>query len=84
MKEISIQELKRRLSSIVSEVAEGAEYTVTRHKRPVAQIGPAARGHLHRGSRFGKGRLKPFLRAGTKGEYLRILSDDREEERGKR
>ncbi len=81
MKEVSIQELKRRLSEIVSEATEGTEFTVTRHKRPVARISPAGRKHLHQGSRFGRGSLKPLLSARTKGQYLRVLIEDRNEAR---
>ena len=79
MKEISVQELKRRLSAIVAEAAEGAEYVITRHKRPVARVSPADRKHLQQGSRFGKGNLKPLLNAKTKGRYLQILTEDRDE-----
>lgn len=79
MKEVSIQELKRRLSTIVSEAAAGTEYMITRHKRPVARVSPADRKHLHQGSRFGKGNLKPLLNAKTKGRYLQILAEDRDE-----
>jgi prevent-host-death family protein len=79
MKEISIQELKRRLSAIVAEAAEGEEYVITRHKHPVARVSPAGRRYLQQGSRFGKGSLKPLLDAKTKGRYLQILTEDREE-----
>ncbi len=82
MKQVSIQELKRRLSAIVSEAAEGTEYLITRHKFPLARISPADRKHLHKGSRFGKGDLSPFLNARTKGRYLEFLTEDRDERPG--
>lgn len=43
MKTYSIARLKDGLSSIVAEVAKGAEVVVTDHNRPVARIVPVSR-----------------------------------------
>ncbi|MBI3298890.1 MAG: type II toxin-antitoxin system prevent-host-death family antitoxin [Elusimicrobia bacterium] len=43
MKVYSIARLKDGLSSIVAEVAKGAEVVVTDHNRPVARIVPISR-----------------------------------------
>lgn len=43
MKAYSIASLKDGLSSIVAEVAKGAEVLVTDHNRPVARIVPVSR-----------------------------------------
>lgn len=79
MREVTIQELKRRLSAIIAEAAQGTEYVITRHKRPVARVSAADRKHLRQGTRFGKGSLKPLLNAKTRGRYLQILTEDRQE-----
>jgi prevent-host-death family protein len=77
MKRISIQDLKARLSTAVSEAESGRTIVITRHNEPVAQLGPARSQHLHRGSRVGTGRLQPAVKRGTKGRYLTVLMEDR-------
>ncbi len=77
MKRISIQDLKAALSATVSEAEAGRTILVTRHNEPVAQLGPADRGHVHRGSAKALWRLKPAVPRGTKGRYLKVLADDR-------
>jgi prevent-host-death family protein len=77
MKEISIQDLKARLSAAIAEAESGESILVTRHSRTVAQLGPPARAHVRRGSRVGRAGLAPAIRRGTKGRYLEILLEDR-------
>jgi len=77
MKQISIQDLKAQLSAAVAQAQSGTTIIVTRHNEPVAQLGPARPGHVHRGTRVGTGRLKPAMRRGTKGRYLAVLVEDR-------
>lgn len=77
MKTVSIDELKRNLSSLVDEAAAGARILITRHRRPVAWLGAAGAEHLRIGARFGKASLKPLLRAPTQGKYLEVLTEDR-------
>ena len=77
MKRISIQDLKAQLSAAVAEAESGSTIVVTRHNEPVAQLGPARPHHVHRGQRAGSGRLKPAVRRGTKGRYLKVLMEDR-------
>ena len=77
MKQISIQDLKARLSAAVAEAQSGRTIIVTRHNEPVAQLGPAGPPHVHRGQRVGSGRLKPAIRRGTRGRYLEVLMEDR-------
>jgi prevent-host-death family protein len=77
MKRISIQDLKARLSTAVSEAESGRTIVITRHNEPVAQLGPARSQHLHRGTRVGTGRLQPAVKRGTKGRYLTVLMEDR-------
>jgi prevent-host-death family protein len=77
VKQISIQDLKARLSAAVAEAHSGSTIIVTRHNEPVALLGPAHPPNLHRGRRVGTGRLKPAIRHGTKGRSLAVLMEDR-------
>ena len=78
MKTVSIYELKRDLSGLVREAAAGEPILITRHQRAVAALTSATMEHVHVGSRFGKGSLRPLLRRATRGKYLEVLADDRE------
>jgi prevent-host-death family protein len=77
MKRISIQDLKARLSAAVAEAESGDTIVITRHNAPVAQLSPAQPSSVHRGQDVGRGRLKPALDRGTKGRYLAVLLEDR-------
>ena len=77
MKQISIQDLKARLSTVVAEAEAGSTLLITRHNEPVAQLSPARAQHLHRGKHVGHGRLQPAVKRGTRGRYLAVLLDDR-------
>lgn len=79
MKQISIQTLKAQLSAAVAEAQSGRTIVVTRHNEPVAHLGPAQPLHVHPGRRPGAGRLKPAVKRGTKGRYLKVLTEDRGE-----
>ncbi len=77
MKQVSIQDLKAGLSTVVAEAEAGRTIVITRHREPVARLGPARAGDVHRGDRVGQGRLQPALKRGSKGRYLATLLDDR-------
>ena len=77
MSEISIQDLKARLSGAIAEAEAGQTLVITRHRRPVAQLGPAVVAAMRRGSPVGRGRLMPALRSGTRGRALAALLEDR-------
>ncbi|HQZ37577.1 MAG TPA: type II toxin-antitoxin system prevent-host-death family antitoxin [Vicinamibacterales bacterium] len=77
MKQISIQDLKAKLSGAVAEAESGSTIVITRHNEPVAQLAPAGARHVHRGRSVGTGRLRSAIRRGTKGRYLAVLADDR-------
>ena len=79
MKQISIQDLKASLSTVVAEAESGHTVIITRHNEAVAQLGPACPAYIHRGASVGTGRLKPALRRATKGHYLAVLLDDRDD-----
>lgn len=74
---MSIDELKRNLSALIEEAAAGTRILITKHRRPVASLAAADIEHVRIGSRFGRGALKPLLRAPTQGKYLQVLADDR-------
>jgi prevent-host-death family protein len=77
MKQISIQDLKARLSGAVAEAESGQTIVITRHNEPVARLMPADPPHVHRGKSVGTGRLRPVIKRGTNGKYLAVLRDDR-------
>jgi len=77
MSEISIQDLKARLSGAIAEAEAGRTLLITRHRTPVAQLGPAVVAAVRRGSRVGRGRLMPALKSGTRGRALAALLEDR-------
>ncbi len=84
MKTVSIQELKRSLSSLVAEAAGGERILITRHRRPIASLVPAGTEHLHTGSRFGRAEIKPLLSRPGLRRYLDALLDDRRAGRERR
>ena len=73
MKQISIQDLKASLSSIISEAESGNTIVITRHNEAVATLIPAHPQHVHRGKNVGKGGLKPAFKRGKKIPYLDVL-----------
>lgn len=77
MKQISIQDLKARLSAAVAEAESGSTIVITRHNEPVARLSPARLPYVHRATPAASGRLKPALKRGTKGRYLEVLLEDR-------
>jgi len=77
MKQISIQDLKAKLSAAVSEAESGNTIVITRHNEPVAKIVPARAEHLYQGKNVGKSGLKPAIKRGSKIPYLEFLLDDR-------
>jgi prevent-host-death family protein len=77
MKQISIQDLKAKLSAAVSEAESGNTIVITRHNEPVAKIVPARPEHQYRGQQLGKSGLKPAIKRGAKIPYLQFLLDDR-------
>ena len=76
MKQISIQDLKARLSSAVAEAESGGTIVITRHNQPVAKLGPPD-SHVHHPNSTARPPLKPAIKEGTKGRYLEVLLEDR-------
>jgi prevent-host-death family protein len=83
MKTVSIDELKRNLSTFLAEAAEGEHIVITRHRRPIASLTRAGLEHVHVGARAGRGHLRPLLKSATKGAYLDVLADDRRPQSGR-
>ena len=77
MEQMSIQDLKARLSGAVAAAESGATILITRHREPVARLGPAQPPGVHRGARVGTGRLVPAMAKGTGGHSLALLLEDR-------
>jgi len=83
MKIVSIDELKKNLSSFIDEVAAGERILITRRGRPVASLTGADVEHVHVGPRAGRGALRPVLKSATLGAYLHVLADDRRPRAGR-
>ena len=77
MKTVSIDELKRKLASLLAAAAGGGRILITRHRRPVALLGRADLEHVHVGALAGRASLEPLLRSATRGAYLEVLVEDR-------
>jgi prevent-host-death family protein len=77
VKTVSISELKRSLSALLEEAAQGRRILITRRKNPIASLTSSDLEHLHVGPKAGKASLKPFLRRANQGKYLEFLADDR-------
>jgi prevent-host-death family protein len=84
MKTVSIDELKRNLSALIDQAATGPPILITKNRRPIATLSAADMEHVHIGPRFGRGTIKPLLRAPTQGKYLEVLDDDRRPPAGRR
>jgi len=78
MKEISIQDLKAKLSSVLAEAESGGTILITRHNQPVAKlVPPDSHPHLHLPKGNARPALKPAIKGGTNGRYLEVLWEDR-------
>ena len=77
MKQISIQDLKARLSAAISDAQAGSTIVITRHNQPVAKLIPARSQDVHRGKEAGKGGIRPGLKVRIKIPYLATLAEDR-------
>ena len=77
MLEISIKDLKGRLSAAISEAESGKTIIITRHKEPVAKLVPAQPEYVHRGKNVGKGGLSPGFKVRKRIPYLETLLEDR-------
>jgi len=77
MRIVSIEELKRKLSGLLTEAAGGERIVVTRHNRRVATICAVDQEHVRVGSAFGRARLRPALNGASQGKYLGVLAEDR-------
>jgi antitoxin (DNA-binding transcriptional repressor) of toxin-antitoxin stability system len=77
MKKVPMHGLKQGLASIVAEAQAGNDVLITKHNKPIARLTRPDSEHLHRGSQFGKTRLKPVVKGKTAGRYLQMLEEDR-------
>lgn len=77
MKQVSIQDLKPQLSSVVADAESGTTIVITRHGRPVARLGPADPPYVHRGARVGTYDWPPPVTTGLSKRALEVLLEDR-------
>jgi prevent-host-death family protein len=78
MKKVSMYQLKQGLASVIAEAENGEQVVITRHNQPVARLIQTETQHLHRGSHFGKAKLRAALHGITGGRYLALLQEDRQ------
>jgi prevent-host-death family protein len=76
MKQISIKDLKARLSAAVAEAESGETIVITRHNRAVAKLCPSD-SHVHYPKSDDRPALKPAIKHGKKIPYLEVLLEDR-------
>ena len=77
MKTVSLDELKRNLSSLVAAAAGGERILITRHRRPVASLSRADLEDVHVGSSGRTGEPQAAPSRGNAGAYLEVLIEDR-------
>jgi prevent-host-death family protein len=76
MKEVSIQDLKAQLSSVVAAAEAGDTMVITRHGKAVARLGPADPPYVHRGRLVGQP-WPPAVATGLGPIMLAALLEDR-------
>lgn len=76
METVSIQGLKSNFARWAGLAAAGTTIQVTRHNRAYVCLTGCAPASVHRGSRVG-GSLAPALAGPTKGQWRKILAEDR-------
>ncbi len=81
MRTVPIHDLKRNLAALVDAASQGERIVITRHRRPVAQLLPAAPDSVHVGERVGQADLAPL--PGLKGRpgLSDALAEDRADDR---
>ena len=84
MKQVSIQDFKRRFSEWLDKAASGPGLVITRHRQPLVQVTPIEVPHVHTGKRFGKSSIKPLFDNVLGGRLMELLADDRADEHPRR
>lgn len=80
MKSVPLKALKENLAYWAEEAAKGERVQVTKYNRPYAVLGPSEGYGLYRGKKAGRESLKSVLSKATKGKWLKILKEDRDED----
>lgn len=81
MTNVSIQTLKQTLAAVLERVGLGERFTVLRHGKPVANLGPSEDPGLHLGARYASDdAITPCGRRLSGGAYLDVLAEDRGDE----
>lgn len=78
MAQVTVQDLKQTLAAVLERVGLGEWFTVLRHGKPVARLGPTTEPGLHIGARHDSDdAITPCGRRLTGGSYLDVLAEDR-------
>ncbi len=80
MKSVPLKALKENLAYWAEEAAKGEVVQVTKYNRPYVMLGPSEGSGLYRGLKVGQEPLKSVLSGATKGKWLKILKEDRDED----
>ena len=78
MKKVPINDLKKNLAKWTITASKGIPIEITKHNRPFIRITPAQSTNLHIGSTLDT-TLKSVLNNATRGKFLKILLEDRNE-----
>lgn len=74
-----LNELKKHLSDYAERAAAGEIIHITRFNRPYIVLAPDRDASLHWGELAGKSAIKPVLKKGSRGRWLKFLAEDRNE-----
>jgi len=80
MKNVPLKALKENLAYWTEAAAKGELVQVTKYNRPYVVMGPSEGSGLSRGKKAGQEALKSVLSEATKGKWLKILKEDRDED----
>lgn len=81
MKSVPLKDLKNNLAGFAEMASHGETILITKHNKPYVRLSAANEPDVRVGTRFAKGRLRPCLKsAKTRGQYLRYLLEDREDD----
>lgn len=80
MKSISLRVLKENLSRYTEQAARGEPIQVTRYNKPFVYLMPALGQSQRVGTRAGQHEFRPVSKRATRGRFLEVLNEDRNDE----
>jgi antitoxin (DNA-binding transcriptional repressor) of toxin-antitoxin stability system len=80
VKNVPLKTLKENLAYWAEEASKGERVQVTKYNRPYVVLGPYEGSGLYCGSKAGREPLKSVLSQATRGKWLKVLQEDRDED----